>query len=111
MEIRAKARFVHMSPRKVRLVADVVRGLVVAEALARLSVMKQQAAPLIVKLLKSAVANADHNFKVSAGDLFVKSLTVDGGPMTKRWTPKAFGSATPIRHRTSHLSLILSDNK
>jgi len=111
MEIIAKARFIRMSPRKVRLVADVVRGLAIAEALARLSIMKQQAALPITKLLKSAAANADHNFKISAENLFVKSLTVDGGPVYKRWTPKAFGSATPIRHRTSHLSLVLAEKE
>ncbi|MFA6131857.1 MAG: 50S ribosomal protein L22 [Patescibacteria group bacterium] len=111
MDITAKARFIRMSPRKVRLVADSVRGLVVSEALARLSVMKQQAATPITKLLKSAIANAEHNFKISADKLFVKTLMVDGGPVYKRWTPKAFGSATPIRHRTSHLSLVLSEKE
>lgn len=109
MEVIAKARFIRMSPRKVRLVADVVRGLEVAEALARLSLMKQQAAEPIIKLLKSAAANADHNFKIAPEKLFVKTITVDGGPVYKRFTPKAFGRAAPIRHRTSHISLVLSE--
>jgi len=111
MDITAKARFIRMSPRKTRLVADSVRGLVVGEALARLSVIKQQAALPILKLLKSAIANAEHNFKISADKLFVKVITVDGGPVYKRFTPKAFGSATPIRHRTSHLSLVLAEKE
>lgn len=109
MEVIAKARFIRMSPRKVRLVADVVRGLEVAEALARLSLMKQQAAEPVIKLLKSAAANADHNFKIAPEKLFVKTITVDGGPVYKRFTPKAFGRAAPIRHRTSHISLVLSE--
>lgn len=100
-----------MSPRKVRLVADVVRGLDVAEALARLSLMKQHAAEPVIKLLKSAAANADHNFKIASEKLFVKTITVDGGPVYKRFTPKAFGRAAPIRHRTSHLSLVLSEKE
>lgn len=111
MDITAKARFIRMSPRKTRLVADLVRGLVVDEALARLSVIKQQAALPIIKLLKSAIANAEHNFKISADKLFVKVITVDGGPVYKRFTPKAFGSAAPIRHRTSHLSLVLAEKE
>lgn len=111
MDITAKARFIRMSPRKVRLVADVVRGLGIAEALARLSLMKQQAAEPIIKLIKSAAANADHNFKITSEKLFVKTLTVDGGPVYKRFTPKAFGRAAPIRHRTSHISLILAERE
>ena len=111
MDIVAKARFIRMSPRKVRLVADVVRGLRISEALARLSLMKQQAAEPIIKILKSAVANADHNFKIPSDKLFVKIITVDGGPVYKRFTPKAFGRAAPIRHRTSHISLILSEKE
>jgi large subunit ribosomal protein L22 len=111
MEVIAKAKFIHHSPRKTRWVADVVRGLPVSEALARLSLMKQQAALPIAKLVKSAVANAEHNFKLAAERLFIKTIMVDGGPMYKRWTPKAFGSATPIRHRTSHISLILDEKE
>jgi len=111
MDITAKARFVRMSPRKVRLVVDSIRGLGVAKAENCLSFMKQQASEPVMKLLKSAVANAEHNFKLSSEKLFVKTITVDGGPVYKRWTPKAFGRATPIRHRTSHISLILSEKE
>jgi len=111
MDITAKARFVRMSPRKVRLVANTIRGIGVAKAEEGLSFMKQQASEPIMKLLKSAIANAEHNFKLSSEKLFVKTITVDGGPVYKRWTPKAFGRATPIRHRTSHISLILSEKE
>jgi len=109
MDIAAKARFIRQSPRKVRLVVDTIRGLDVAEAKARLSVMKQVAANPVLKLLLSAKANAEHNFKLLAENLFVKSIMVDGGPVFKRWTPKAFGRANQIRHRTSHISLVLSE--
>ncbi|KKU09232.1 MAG: LSU ribosomal protein L22p (L17e) [Candidatus Uhrbacteria bacterium GW2011_GWE2_45_35] len=100
-----------MSPRKVRLAVDVIRGLGVAEAETRLSVMKQLSAEPVKKLLKSAVANAEHNFKLSSEALYVKTITADGGPVAKRWTPKAFGRATPIRHRTTHISLTLSERE
>ena len=111
MEIIAKARFIRMSPRKVRLVVDTVRGLNAVEALSRLSVFKQHASIPVAKLLKSAIANAEHNFKLSSEKLFVKSIMVDGGPVLKRWTPKAFGRANPIRHRTSHISIVLSEKE
>jgi large subunit ribosomal protein L22 len=67
------------------------------------------AANPVLKLLLSAKANAEHNFKLLAENLFVKSIMVDGGPVFKRWTPKAFGRANQIRHRTSHISLVLSE--
>lgn len=108
MEITAKARFIRQSPRKVRLVIDTIRGLKVAEAKTRLSIMKQLAAKPILKLLRSAEANAEHNFKLASEDLFIKTITADGGPVFKRWTPKAFGRANQIRHRTSHITLILA---
>jgi large subunit ribosomal protein L22 len=111
MEVKAKAKFVRFSPRKARLVADLVRGLSLAEALARLSLMKQQAAKPIAKLLKSAAANADHNFKLATEKLFVKAIVVDNGPVYKRFTPRAFGRAAPIRHRTSHISLVLVEKE
>lgn len=109
MEITAKARFIRQSPRKVRLVADAIRGLGVLEAKARLSLMKQIAAHPVLKLLKSAQANAEHNFKMVVDNLLVKTITVDGGPVLKRWTPKAFGRANQIRHRTSHITIVLSE--
>ncbi|MFH1253342.1 MAG: 50S ribosomal protein L22 [Candidatus Uhrbacteria bacterium] len=109
MDISAKARFIRMSPRKVRLVIDTIRGLNIAEAKARLSLMKQLAAKPVLKLLRSAQANAEHNFKLSPEILFIKTVTADGGPVFKRWTPKAFGRANQIRHRTSHISLTLSE--
>jgi large subunit ribosomal protein L22 len=98
-----------MSPRKVRLVAGLVRGLDVARAEAQLGLLNKAAALPVLKLLRSAIANAEHNNKLEKEGLFIKSITVDGGPMLKRWRPRAFGRAAPIRKRTSHITIILAD--
>lgn len=98
-----------MGPRKVRLVADMIRGRKIAKALEILVLSKKAAARPILKLLNSAVANAKHNNNLMAADLCVKTIMVDGGPMLKRWMPKAHGRATPIRERTSHITLGLGE--
>lgn len=106
-EVKATLRFLKMGPRKVRLIADTMRGHKVSILLERLMVRPQAAALVMLKLLKSAAANAKNNFKLDMETLRVKSITVDGGPMVKRWTPRAHGRATPIRQRTSHITLVL----
>jgi large subunit ribosomal protein L22 len=108
MEVIAKARFVRMSPRKVRLVADLVRGLDVDRAEAQLSFVRKAAARPILKVIRSAAANAEHNFKLEAHDLYVKTITVDGGPTLKRWRARAFGRAAGIKKRTSHITVALA---
>lgn len=97
-----------MAPRKVRLVVDAIRRLPVDEAERRLSFLKRDATRPVLKLLQSAIANAEHNFKLDRSSLFVKTITVDGGPTLKRSTPRAMGRATPIRKRTSHINLVLA---
>jgi large subunit ribosomal protein L22 len=109
MEITASLRFLRMSPRKVRLVIDLVRGLPVQEAETRLRFVKKAAARPVLKLLQSAMANAEHNFKLDATTLRVKSITADGGPVLKRSMPRAQGRATPLRLRMSHINLVLTD--
>lgn len=95
------------SPRKVRIVADAIRGKSVAQAKVVLhQVIKRSALPL-EKLLDSATANASHNFKVSADQLFVKSVTVDKGPTLKRYRARAFGRGARINKRTSQVNLEL----
>ena len=84
MEVIAKARFVRMSPRKVRLVADLVRGLDVDKAEAQLTFLKKAAAGPVLKVIRSAKANAENNFKMEPEALFIKSITVDGGPVLHR---------------------------
>lgn len=97
-----------MSPRKVRLVVNTIRGLSVAAAETRLNFLPKLAAQPVLKLLNSAVANAEHNFKLEKKDLYVKFIVADGGPTLKRFRPRAFGRAAPIRKRTTHISLILA---
>ncbi|MBI2037486.1 MAG: 50S ribosomal protein L22 [Candidatus Magasanikbacteria bacterium] len=107
-EVTAKLRFLRMGPRKVRLVADMIRGKKVSQALDILSVLPKRAARPVLKLLNSAVANAKHNHSLAVEDLKVSQIYVDGGPVLKRSMPKAHGRATPIRERTSHINLVLA---
>lgn len=96
-----------MAPRKVRLVIDAVRGLPVMAADTRLTFMKKAAVEPVQKLLRSAIANAEHNFHLKKEDLIVKTITADGGPTLKRSRPRARGSAAPIRKRTTHIMIVL----
>lgn len=97
-----------MAPLKVRLVAGLVRGRLVDEALRQLAVSSKSAARPVRKLIDSAVANATHNHGMERQGLRIASITVDGGEIVKRSTPKAHGRATPIRHRSSHVTVVLA---
>jgi large subunit ribosomal protein L22 len=106
----AKARFVRVSARKARLVLDQIRGKSVGDALATLEFTPRVAARLIEKVLRSAVANAEHNHQVrNLDDLRVVRAIADGGPSLKRVQPRAMGRAFFIKHRTSHLTIAVSD--
>lgn len=107
VEIRAQLKYLRMAPRKVRLVADTIRGLAVDDALVRLQFVRRAAAPLIAKLVKSAVANAKHNKEIDSSKLMVKHVTVDEAVALKRWRPAAFGAVHPIKKRGSHIQLVL----
>lgn len=96
-----------MSSRKVRLVVDAVRGMAVEPALAQLTFMSKAAARPVRKLLESAIANAEHNFKLDREGLYIKSAMVNQGPTLKRWRPRAMGSAAPILKRTCHITMVL----
>ncbi len=100
-----------MAPRKVRLIVDTIRGKSALDAETRLSFMKQAAAEPVLKLLRSAMANASHNFHMEKGDLMIKSIVADGGPMLKRSRPRAFGRSAPIRKRTTHITIVLISRK
>jgi|SRR3989344_613828 len=108
-EVTAKLRFLRIGPRKVRLVADAIRGRKVTFAIDVLEMMNKRSAKPMIKLVKSAVANAKHNFNLEIDSLRVKSIMIDGGPVLKRWMPRAHGRATPVRERTSHINLVLSE--
>ncbi len=109
MQVNAKARFIRISPRKVRLVVDLVRGLKVTEALTLLQHSPKAAARPVKKLIESAVANAEHNYNLAKADLVVATITADDGPTLKRWMPRAFGRATQLRKRMTHIAVTLSD--
>lgn len=107
VKTKATLRYLRMSPRKVRLLIDLVRGMNVRDARAQLLFSKKAAARPMVKLLESAIANAKHNHDAKEETLVVKEAFVDGGPIMYRWMPRAMGRATPLRKRTSHVTLVL----
>ena len=109
MQVSATAKRLQISPQKARLVVDQVRGKPVADALDILSFSTKKGAVLVRKVLESAIANAENNEGLSADSLFVKNAIVDGGPMMKRYRPRARGMASPIQKKTSHITVILSD--
>src|SRR5688572_21565644 len=111
MEVIAKANHIRISPKKVRLVVDLVRGMDVDRASAQLRFYRKAAARPVSKLLDSAIANAEHNFKLNAGNLYIKKATVDGGPVLKRWRARAFGRAAGIKKRSSHITIVLAERK
>lgn len=111
MEIIAKTRNLRMSARKVRLVADLIRNLPVHNALDQLKVMTKHARGPVEKTLRSALANAEHNFHADADVLRIAKITVDKGMFLKRWRPRAFGRAAPIHKHSCHITIVLSDEK
>ena len=100
-----------MAPRKVRSVGDLIKGLPVNEAEAQLLVQTRRPSKPLLKLLRSAVANAKNNKVGNVEHLFVSSVRVDGGPMLKRMLPRARGSASPIQKKMSHVTLVLGVNE
>jgi len=112
-EIKAKLNYYRVSPRKVRLVADLIRGKRVDEALRQLKFVKKKPAEALAKLLQSALSNAKHNYKIDIEEdnLYIKEIRVDEGPSYKRWRPVWRGMAHPFKRRTSHISLTLSQKQ
>jgi large subunit ribosomal protein L22 len=109
MEVKARLKFVRVSPRKAQLVADLVRGKGSEEAVNILTFTKKAAAKILIKLLKSAIANATQKKNIDVDRLFIKKITVDQGPTMKRFQPRALGRATTIRKRTSHINIVLDE--
>ncbi|HLA25949.1 MAG TPA: 50S ribosomal protein L22 [Patescibacteria group bacterium] len=108
-QVKAYLKYLRMSPRKVRLVIGVIKGKMAVEAEELLPFVKQHASRPILKLLKSAMANAENNFKLKAERMYIKDLRADAAPTLKRSMPRAHGRAAPIRKRGSHLTIILED--
>ena len=96
-----------MSPKKVRLVANLIKSLPVKDALVQLEYVNKWAKTPIIKLLNSAIANAENNFKLDKDSLIIKKITVNQGPVLKRWQPHAHGRATMIRKKMSHIEIVL----
>jgi large subunit ribosomal protein L22 len=106
----ATLHYLRMTPRKVRSVANLIKGLPVAEAEAQLLNIRLRAAVPLLKLLRSAVSNLKNNKRMSEEKFFIESLRVDGGPMLKRGLPRARGMMSPIQKKMSHVMLVLAEN-
>ena len=111
MKVHASARFIRQSPFKVRRVLDLVRGLPVVEARDVLRFTQRRAADPISKALESAVANAAHNHALDSEELFIVEAFADEGPTLKRYRPRARGRATQILKRTSHITIVVGDDR
>ena len=111
MDVHAIAKYVRMSPRKVRLVTGMLRGLKIDAARTQLAFLPKAASLPVLKVLNSAAANAVNNFKLDESELIIKTATADQGPALKRWRARAMGRAAPIKKRTSHITIVLTDGK
>lgn len=109
MEVKAQAKYIRIAPRKTRLLVGLVRGRTIVEARKQLLVSPKLGAKAVIKVLDSAVANAQNNFKLDTSSLVVLKAWVDEGPKIKRFTPRAQGRATPIRHRMSHITIVVGE--
>lgn len=111
MEAKAVAKYIRISPRRVRQVVDLIRGKGIREAEAILLVTPKRGARAVAKVLKSAVANAEHNYDLDAGDLIVSRAFVDEGPTMKRYRPRARGQANVRRKRSSHITVVVGEKE
>ncbi|MCX5851049.1 MAG: 50S ribosomal protein L22 [Deltaproteobacteria bacterium] len=109
MEARAIAKYVRISPQKARLLVDLIRGKSVQEAKTILTFTRKKAAPIVGKVLKSAVANATQNPNIDENILFVKEIFVGAGPTLKRSRARAQGRVAPIRKRTSNITVVVDE--
>jgi large subunit ribosomal protein L22 len=110
MEIVARMRMIRISPRKVRIVGEVIKKRNINDAMGILMYMPQKASFILKKLLDSAIANAKQKKYVDIDNLYVKNVMVDGGPVLKRFLPRAMGRASKIRKRSSHITLVLDES-
>ncbi len=111
MEVQAKLRHYRMAPRKARLVTDMIKGMDVEKAINTLQLTPKKCAPVIKKLVESAVANADQRGDMDVDALYIRSVFVDEGPTMRRFQPRAMGRATRINKRSSHITVILDDER
>ncbi len=111
MDVTAKGRFVRLSPDKARDFARRLQGLSVTAAIDAANFSDRKVARMLGKILKSAVANAENNAKLSADDLKVKTAVIEEGPRMKRFWPRARGGVRPVRRRMAHITVVLSDGR
>jgi large subunit ribosomal protein L22 len=109
MAARAVSRHLRIAPRKARLVVDLIRGKTVGDALMILDFVPKKGARMVAKTLKSVLANAESKQRVDVDQLYVSRITVDGGATLKRFLPRAHGRATPLRKRTSHITIVVDE--
>ena len=111
MEARAYLKYARIAPRKVKIVCDLIRGKSTTQARAVLMHTPKAASEYLIKLLDSAIANAENNFEMDAGNLYVAEIFAGPGPILKRVMPRARGSANRINKRTSHISILLKEKE
>ena len=114
MEALARAQYVRIPPRKLRLVGDIVRGKPVEEALRMLPFIPRRGSKIILKVLQSAISNLaskKKSIRVEEENLYIKEIRIDEGPRLKRFRAASMGRAAPIKHRFSHLTLIVEERK
>ena len=111
IEIRAVAKNVRMTPRKVRLVGAAVKGKRLTEAMAMLRFMPHRASTVVLKAVKSAAANAENNFDLDPNDLVVANVIADAGASLRRYRAKARGRVGPLRKRSSHVTVIVRERE
>jgi large subunit ribosomal protein L22 len=109
--VKAYARGLHVAPRKMRLVTNLVKNMNVNDALAQLAYTEKKASPMVMKLLQSAVANATNNFSLDADHLYIKNITTDQAAVMKRYFPRARGSAFVIRRKLCNVNVVLEERK
>lgn len=109
METRAVSKHLRITPQKARLVGDMIRGKRVEEALMILDFTPRKAARLISKTLKSVIANAEHTQSVDVDKLYVSRIVIDEGVTAKRFLPRAHGRATPLKKRSSHVTIVVDE--
>jgi len=109
MEVKSKTNNLRLAPRKVRAVVNLIRGKGVNEALDQLEFLVRRPSSSVIKLVKSAIANAENNFHLVRENLFIKEIKVDEGVKLKRFMPRGFGRASTIQKKTSHITLVLGE--
>ncbi len=111
MQVTAKLNYLRIAPRKMRLLADLIRGKKVQEAMTLLDFSTKKGSNPLKKVLEQAIANAENNFQLEKPSLYISKITVDEGPKLKRWRARARGRAARIQKKTSHISLVLNEIK